>query len=453
MSTTVSVDQVATLKQKAREHLWMPFTQLNDLIADDGPRILVRAEGSYLYDIEGNKYLDGVSALEAMVAGHGRRELVEAAVHQYEQLAFFDLFRYAAIPQIELAAKLAQITPGSLSKVYFTPGGAEAVEVAIKIARQYHYLRGDTARYKVITRHGAYHGTTFGAMAVDGNYHATRNFIFLPESFGRIAPAPPLNCGADHAHQIEEVILRECPETISAVHLDPMNTALRVAIPDDEFLPALREVCDRYGVLLIADEIISGFGRTGKMFACDHTGVVPDMMTLSKGLSSGYIPIGATVIKEEIAQVFVGDAECTFRHGHTYSGHPVACAVALENIRLIEAENLAAQAATSGAYLLAELQKLEPHHPSLGGVRGKGMLLGLDLVLDKENHETTTPPAQIGITFRLACRELGLILLAIHPGNVMLIAPPLNMPRPEIDHMVEIIDRALTVTEKTYGLR
>jgi adenosylmethionine-8-amino-7-oxononanoate aminotransferase len=442
---------VAEVKQRARQHLWMPYTQVNDLVADDGPRVIARAEGSYLYDLEGRRYLDGVSALEAMVAGHGRQELVEAALRQYQQVAFIDLFRYATLSQIDLATKLAEITPGSLSMVHFTPGGAEAVEVAIKIARQYHYLRGDHQRYKVVTRHGAYHGATFGAMQVDGNYHATRNFIFQHETFGRIAPAPRPGCGADHAAEIEALLLRENPDSFSAVHVDPMNTAIRVAIPNDEFLPALREICDRYGVLLIADEIITGFGRTGKLFACDHTGVVPDLMTLSKGLSSGYIPIGAAIAKAEIAEAFIGGPEETFRHGHTYSGHPVACAVALENIGLIERDHLTAQAAQSGQYLLERLNALE-HHPAFGGARGKGMLLGLELVLDKATGRTTTPPGKIGLSFRLACRDLGLILLPIHPGNVMLIAPPLNMPRSEMDELADIVDRALTQIEQEYGL-
>lgn len=435
------------LQQLARQHLWMPFTQLADLIADDGPRVICRADGSYLYDTDGKAYLDGVSALEAMVAGHGREALLDAAIRQYQQVAFIDLFRYATPSQIELAAKLAQITPGDLSRTFFTPGGAEAVEVAIKVARQYHYMRGDVDRVKVITRHGAYHGTTFGAMAVDGNYHATRNYIFQPETFGRIAPAPEVGCGVEHVREIAALIERENPRTVSAIHLDPMNTAIRVAIPGDEFLPALRQMCDDYGIILIADEIITGFGRTGKMFACDHYGVVPDIMTLSKGLSSGYFPIGAAVVKGEIADAFTGSPEHTFRHGHTYSGHPVGCAIALENIRLIETEGLAARAAESGAYLLEQLGKLA-HHACFGGVRGKGMLIGLELVIDKETGQTTTPPGKIGLIFRLACRERGLILLPIHPGNVMLIAPPLNMPRAEIDALVAIIDGALADTTK-----
>ncbi len=442
--------ETVRLTQLARDHLWMPFTQLNDLVQDNGPRVICRAEGSYLYDTEGRAYLDGVSALEAMVAGHGRKQLLDAAIRQYEQVAFIDLFRYATPSQIELAAKLAEITPGSLSRVFFTPGGAEAVEVAIKVARQYHYLRGDTDRIKVITRQGAYHGTTFGAMAVDGNYHATRNYIFQQETFGRIAPPPRPGCGIDHVREIEALILRENPNTISAIHLDPMNTALWVAIPDDSFLPALRQVCDQYGILLIADEIITGFGRTGRMFACDHTGTIPDIMTLSKGLSSGYFPIGAAVVKGEIADVFTGDAEQMFRHGHTYSGHPVGCAIALENIRLIEAENLADCAAASGKLLLEGLAQLD-HHAVFGSVRGKGMLIGLELVLDKLTGATTDPPGAIGKAFRLFCRERGLILLPIHPGNVMLIAPPLNMPRHEIEKMIGIIDGALTDTSAFFN--
>jgi adenosylmethionine-8-amino-7-oxononanoate aminotransferase len=326
------------------------------------------------------------------------------------------------------------------------------VEVAIKIARQYHYMCGQPARYKVITRQGAYHGTTYGAMAVDGNYHATRNYIFQPDTFGRIAPHPPIPCGLNHVREIAETILRENPDTVSAIHLDPMNTALKVAIPEDEFLPALREVCTKYGVLMIADEIITGFGRTGKMFACDHYGVIPDMMTFSKGLSSGYIPIGATIVQGRIADAFLGGPEQMFRHGHTYGGHPVACAVALENIRLIERDNLAQQAAEGGAYLLDALQALAEHHPGLGAVRGKGMLLGLELVLDKASMTTTTPPGKMGLAFRLACRDLGLILLPIHPGNVMLIAPPLNMPRHEMDKLIGIVDQALSRVEAQFGL-
>ncbi|PJF24395.1 MAG: aspartate aminotransferase family protein, partial [Phototrophicales bacterium] len=238
-----------------------------------------------------------------------------------------------------------------------------------------------------MTRHGAYHGTTFGAMAVDGNYHSTRNYIFQPDTFGRIAPAPEVGCGVEHVREIAALIERENPRTVSAIHLDPMNTAIRVAIPGDDFLPALRQMCDDYGIILIADEIITGFGRTGRMFACDHYGVVPDIMTLSKGLSSGYFPIGAAVVKGEIADAFTGSPEHTFRHGHTYSGHPVGCAIALENIRLIESEGLAAQAAESGAYLLEQLKGLA-HHACFGGVRGKGMLIGLELVIDKETGQT-----------------------------------------------------------------
>ena len=442
-SAPFQAHQILALKEAAREHLWMPFTQLADVIADDGPRVICRAEGSRLYDIEGRSYLDGVSALEAMIAGHGRRELLDAAVRQYEQVAFIDLFRYVVPSQIELAAKLAEITPGDLDRVFFTPGGGEAVEVALKIARQYHVMNGEPSRYKVITRHGAYHGSNYGAMTVDGNYHATRNYLFQPESFGRIAPAPKPGCGADHAREIEETILRENPATVSAVHLDPMNTALRVAIPDDEFLRELRRVCDRYGVLLIADEIITGFGRTGKLFAVEHSGVVPDLMTLSKGLSSGYAPIGATIARKPIADAFIGDTDRTFRHGHTYSGHPVACAVALENIRVIERDGLAERAAESGAYLLERLQALA-NHPTFGGARGKGMLLGLELVTHQATGATSNPPGRIALAFRLACRDLGLILLPIHPGNVMLIAPPLNMERAELHELVDIIDRALT---------
>jgi adenosylmethionine-8-amino-7-oxononanoate aminotransferase len=434
----------AALRATARRHLWMPYSLLSSLTDDDGPKVMVRAEGVWQWDSDGKAYIDGVGALEAMVAGHNRREINEAIERQLRQIAFTDTFRYATDSQIALAERLATLAPGSLNRVHFTPGGSEAVDVALKIARQYHYLRGDHARTKVITRHGAYHGVTFGAMMVDGNYHATRNFIFQPESAGRIAPMPQPGCGREHAAEIEALILRENPATVSVVHLDPMNTAIGINIPGDDFLPALREVCDRYGVLLSADEIITGCGRTGRWFACQHTGVVPDLMTLSKGLSSGYLPVGATLVKDEIAALFDGDPERMFRHGQTYGGHPVSCAAALATLDLIEREGLVERAATMGAYILEGLRSLA-HHPSYVAARGKGMLLGLELRPHAPERFATL--GQHGTAVRLACREAGVIIIPVHPGNAMLIAPPYIMTHAEADEMIARIDRGLTAVE------
>lgn len=449
------------LKAKASRHLWMAYQPPEPYAAEGGPPVLVAAEGTWMVDTEGKRYLDGVSALEACIAGHIRPELADAAYRQMQQLEFLDVFRYASPPAIELAARLAEITPGSLSRVHYTPGGSEAVETAIKVAKQYQYLRGEPGRYKVITREGAYHGCTFGAMAVDGDYFGTRVHMYDPlPPFGRVSPAPyhyrcnhcatqeacTLNCVND----LEQVILNEGPETVAAVIMDPCSTASAVSIPPPGYMPRVRELCDKYGLIFIMDEIISGFGRTGKMFASEHWQIEPDIMTLSKGLSSGYMPIGAAVVKEEVAQAFMGvGRDGVFSHGQTYGGHPVACAVALKNIELIEREDLPGQAAENGAYLLACLRSLE-HHPSYGEARGLGLLCGLEFVHDQATRRLPADPRMAGYHLRTICRDLGLITLTLHPGNVLFLAPPLTISRSEIDQMVDIVDRALGLYEQRY---
>jgi adenosylmethionine-8-amino-7-oxononanoate aminotransferase len=448
------------LKAKAARHLWMAYQPPEPYAAEGGPPVLVAAEGTWMVDTEGNRYLDGVSALEACVAGHIRPELADAAYQQMQQLEFLDVFRYASSPAIELAARLAEITPGSLSRVHYTPGGSEAVETAIKVAKQYHLLRGEPERYKVITREGAYHGCTFGAMAVDGNYFGTRVHLYDPlPPFGRTSPAPyhyrckhcskQEACTLDCVNDLEQIILNEGPETVSAIIMDPCSTASAVAIPPPDYMPRVRELCDKYGLIFIMDEVIAGFGRTGKMFASEHWNIVPDIMTLSKGLSSGYMPIGAAVVKEEVAQAFMGHPDGVLSHGQTYGGHPVACAVALKNIELIQREDLPGQAAEKGAYFLEGLRSLN-HHPSYGDARGLGLLIGFEFVHDQATRRLPDDVRMAGYHLRTICRELGLITLTLHQGNVLLLAPPLTISHNEIDQMVNIIDRALGIYEERY---
>jgi adenosylmethionine-8-amino-7-oxononanoate aminotransferase len=448
------------LKAKAGRHLWMSYQPPEPYAAEGGPPVLVTAEGAWMVDTEGNRYLDGVSALEACVAGHIRPELADAAYRQMQQLEFLDVFRYASPPAIELAARLAEITPGSLSRVHFTPGGSEAVETAIKVAKQYQRIKGEPGRYKVITREGAYHGCTFGAMAVDGEYFGTRIHLYDPlPPFGRTSPPPyhyrcrhcsqEAACTLDCVGDLEQVILTEGPETVAAVIMDPCSTASAVSVPPADYMPRVRELCDQYGLLFIMDEIITGFGRTGRMFASGHWQVEPDIMTVSKGLSSGYMPIGAAVVKEEIAQAFIGHPDGVLSHGQTYGGHPVACAVALKNIELIEREDLPDQAAEKGAYLLEGLCSLSGH-PTYGEARGLGLLTGLEFVHDQASRRLPDDPKMAGYYLRTICRELGLITLTLHPGNVLFLAPPLTISRDEIDWMVDIVDRALGIYEGRY---
>ena len=451
----------AHLKQLALDHLWMAYQPPVPFEAEGGPPVLVAAEGTWMVDSDGKRYLDGISALEACVAGHIRPELADVAYRQMQQLEFLDVFRYASPPAIELAARLAQITPGSLSRVHYTPGGSEAVETAIKIAKQYHALQvGDTSRYKVITREGAYHGCTFGAMAVDGEYFGTRIHLYDPlPPFGRLSPAPyhyrcrhcagEAGCTMACVADIEQVILEEGPETVAAIIMDPCGTASAVAVPPDGYMLRIRQMCDHYGILFIMDEIITGFGRTGKMFASEHWGIEPDIMTVSKGLSSGYIPIGAAIASERVADVFKGHPHGTLSHGQTYGGHPVACAVALANIDLIEREDLPGQAAAKGIQLMDGLNGLS-RHPGFGEVRGLGLLVGLELVHDQATRRLPDDPRLAGYRLRTICRDLGLISLTLHPGNVLFLAPPLTIKPEEIEQMVDIVDRALAIYEERY---
>lgn len=449
-------------RKLAEQHLWMPYSPPGAQgRGRDRIRVLERGEGVRAWDVEGNEYLDGTSALEALILGHGDPEVVEAIEQQARNLSFIDGFRFVSIAQVELAAELVAVAPG-MEYVHFTPGGAEADEAAIKLARQYHALRGEPYRMKVITRQGAFHGVTQGAMALDGQYFASRNVVYDGGlSWGRTAPAPACGqCDFGKAgrhlacvHSIEALIRAEGPETVAAVIVDPCATSIAVACPPVGYLADLREVCDRHGVLLVADEVITGMGRTGTLFAVERDGVQPDFITMSKALSSGYVPIGATLVAPRVVQVF-RDRGGVFLHGHTYAGHPVAAAAALAVLRRVVRERLWERAATLGDRLLEGLWSLE-NHRYFWDVRGRGLLAGLEIVRDAQTGADFADPVAAGNALRIACRDRGLATLILHPGNVLFIAPPVVASEAEIDQMVATVDDALTAlaTSKVDALR
>ncbi len=450
----------ARLRRLALDHLWMPYQPPEPYAAEGGPRIMVEAEGCWMVDSDGNRYLDGVSALEAAIAGHRRTELAAVAYEQMVALEFLDVFRYASPPAVALAARLAEITPGDLSRVHFTPGGSEAVETAIKIAKQYQRLIGESRRFKVVTRVGAYHGCTFGAMAVDGDYFGTDVALYGPLLPIRVVvPAPDSRrcahcageggCSLACLDDVERIILQEGPDTIAAMVIDPCGTASAVSIPPADYLPRLQALCRRYGILLVVDEIITGFGRTGRLFASQHWDIEPDIMTLSKGLSSGYMPIGAAVVSERVARAFVGHPDGQLSHGQTYGAHPVACAVALANIDLIAREGLVSNAGERGRQLLAGLRGLNRHRAYIE-TRGLGLLVGLEFAASTAPDSPASDPKRAGYLLRSICRDQGLITLTLHPGNVLFIAPPLVISPAEVDQLVGMVDRALTLYEERY---
>jgi adenosylmethionine-8-amino-7-oxononanoate aminotransferase len=342
--------------------------------------------------------------------------------------------------------------------VHFTPGGAEADETAIKLARQYHALRGEPYRMKVITRQGAFHGVTLGAMALDGQYFASRNVIYdHGVSWGRTAPAGACHrCDFGRAsrhlacvHKIEELILAEGPETVAAVVVDPMSTAIAVAVPPDDYMADLARTCERYGVLLIVDEVITGMGRTGRLFASEWSGIAPDLLTMSKGLSSGYAPIGAVLVSPRVASTFTAGDDGIFFHGHTYAGHPVAAAAARATLRRVVRDRLWEQAARQGERLLAGLRSLSAN-PLYWDARGRGLLVGLEIVRDGGSGEDFADRVAAGNELRVLCRERGLATLILHPGNVLFLAPPLVVSDRDVDRIVAIVGDALTEMSHRY---
>ncbi len=451
---TVSPQEATRLRDLAQQHLWMPYSPpgAQGSVRDE-IRVMTHGDGVRTWDADGREYLDGTSALEALILGHGDEEVVAAIAEQAQTMSFVDVFRFVTPPQVELASELVAASPG-MAMAHFTPGGAEADEVAIKMARQYHALRGEPYRMKVITRQGAFHGVTAGAMALDGQYFASRNVVYDGGlSWGRTAPAGACaDCDFGKAsrhlacvHAIEALIRAEGPETVAAVVVDPCATAIAVAVPPVGYLRDLRAVCDRYGVLLVVDEVITGMGRTGRLFATEWDGIVPDFITLSKALSSGYVPIGAALIAPRVRDAFI-EHDGVFLHGHTYAGHPVAAAAALTVLRRVIRDDIAARSAELGARLLDGLRSLQ-HHRSYWDARGKGLLAGLEIVRDNQTGEDFPDPLAAGNALRVAARERGLTTLLLHPGNVLFIAPAVVATTEQIDRMVAILDDALSDVE------
>ena len=446
----------ARLRELASQYLWMPYSPPGAQgPSRDDIRLMTRGEGVRTWDEEGREYLDGTSALEALILGHGDEEVVEAIAEQARTMSFVDVFRFVTPPQVELAAELVAASPG-MAMAHFTPGGAEADEVAIKMARQYHALRGEPYRMKVITRQGAFHGVTAGAMALDGQYFASRNVVYDGGlTWGRTVPAgacPKCDFGkaTRHlacVHAIEATIEAEGPETVAAVVVDPCATAIAVSVPPVGYLRDLRAVCDRHGVLLVVDEIITGMGRTGRLFATERDSITPDFITVSKALSSGYVPIGAALVSPGVRDTFL-EHDGVFLHGHTYAGHPVAAAAALTVLRRVIRDDLPERSARLGARLLEGLRSLA-HHRFYWDARGKGLLAGLEIVRDRDSGEDFADPLAAGNALRIAARDRGLTTLLLHPGNVLFVAPAVVATEAQIDRMVAMLDDALSDVEAT----
>jgi adenosylmethionine-8-amino-7-oxononanoate aminotransferase len=440
------------LQRLARDHLWGHFSRLTPGV--DGITVIERGEGCYVWDHRGKRYLDGLAGLFTVQAGHGRTELAQAASKQASELAYFPIWTYAHPTAIELAARLAQLAPGNLNRTFFTSGGSEAVESAWKLARQYFKAVGQPQRTKVIARDLAYHGTTMGALSitglaayrtpfeplVPGTFHVANTNRYRCR-FCESAPACTLACADD----IEVAIEREDPATVAAVYLEPVQNAGGCLTPDPAYFARVREICDRHGVLLVSDEVICAFGRLGAMFGAERLGYQPDMITMAKGLTSGYSPLGGVMVGDHIAEPFL-EPGASFLHGITFGGHPVSCAVALANLDVFESEDLVGRVRGYEAEFRSALESLADL-PIVGEIRGMGYFYGIELVKDqgtKESFDDDESERLLRGVLTPKLLELGLICRADDRGDpVIQLSPPLVAGPDQFDEIVAAIRNAL----------
>jgi len=439
------------LQELALRHLWMHFSRMGAYGPGHEIPIITRADGCYVFDEHGNRYLDGLSALFCVNAGHGRSELGEAAARQVSELDFYTLWSYAHPRAIELAARIAALAPGDLNRVFFTSGGSEAVESALKLARNYHRALGKGQKHKVIAREIAYHGTSLGALSATGITELRSQFEPLVPGGCHVPNTNLYRWPADRhplwaAAAIEERIEFEGPETVAAVILEPVQNAGGCFVPPEGYFEQVREICDRHDVLMISDEVICAWGRLGHMFGCERFGYVPDIVTVAKALTSAYAPMGAVIADDRVAEPFMqGDA--SFSHGFTFAGHPVSAAVAMANLDVYEREDLCAHVlAKEGEFrrMLETLHEL----PIVGDVRGAGFFQAIELVKDKQTKESFEGDEAEELLRGYLSGELyrrGLICRADDRGDpVIQLAPPLIADTEQFEEIHDVLRGVLT---------
>jgi len=439
------------LQELARRHLWMHFSRMGSYGPGHEIPIVVRGEGCYVYDDHGNRYLDGLSGLFCVNAGHGRTEFAAVAARQMEELDFYTLWSYAHPRAIELAARLAALAPGDLNRVFFTSGGSEAVESALKLARNYHRMLGKGQKHKVIAREIAYHGTTLGALSATG----------IAELRSQFEPLAPGGCHVPNtnlyrwpedrhplwaASAIEERIQFEGPDTVAAVILEPVQNAGGCFVPPEGYFERVREICDRYDVLMISDEVICAWGRLGHYFGCERFGYVPDIVTVAKALTSAYAPMGAAIVSDAVAAPFM-EGDASFAHGFTFAGHPLASAVAMANLDVYEREGLCDRVLAKEGELRQTLETLH-ELPIVGDVRGAGFFQAIELVKDKETKETFSDEEAEDLLRGFLSGELyrrGLICRADDRGDpVVQLAPPLIADSEQFEEIRDVLHGVLS---------
>ena len=432
------------------EHHLAPFSDFKQL-KEKGPRIITNAEGVYLWDSEGNKILDGMAGLWCVAIGYGREELAEAASKQMRELPYYNLFfQTAHPPALELAKAIADVAPQGMNHVFFTGSGSEGNDTMLRMVRHYWAIKGQPKKKTIISRVNGYHGSTVAGASLGGMTYMHEQgdlpipgIVHIPQPywFGEGGDMTPDEFGIWAANQLEEKILEVGVDNVGAFIAEPIQGAGGVIVPPQSYWPRIKEILAKYDILFVADEVICGFGRTGEWFGSDFYGLKPDMMTIAKGLTSGYIPMGGLVVRDEVVAVLNEGGD--FNHGFTYSGHPVAAAVALENIRILRDEKIIERVkAETAPYLQKRLRELNDH-PLVGEVRGVGLLGAIELVQDKATRARYVGKG-VGMICRQFCFDNGLIMRAV--GDTMIIAPPLVITKEEIDELVSKARKCLDLT-------
>ncbi|MGG3466988.1 aspartate aminotransferase family protein [Neobacillus pocheonensis] len=446
VQTSRSQEKLSEQDDKYVWHSMKPYNPNATVIAE-------RAEGSWVTDVDGKRYLDAMAGLWCVNVGYGRTELAEAAYEQLKEMAYFPLSQ-SHVPAIKLAEKLNQML-GDEYVIFFSNSGSEANETAFKIVRQYHQQKGENNRFKIVSRYRAYHGNSMGALAATGQ--AQRKYKYEPLAPGFIHVSPPDSYRDEtdvndpmelsSVKEIDRTMTWELSETIAAMIMEPIITGGGVLIPPDGYMKAAKEVCEKHGALLIVDEVICGFGRTGKPFGFMNYGVKPDIITMAKGITSAYLPLSATAVRKDIYEAFKGSEEYDyFRHVNTFGGNPAACALALKNLEIMERENLFDRSRDLGEHVLNDLSTILQDHPYVGNVRGKGLLIGIELVKDKATKEpldSTLVNQVIG-----TCKEKGIIIgkngaTVAGYNNVLTLAPPLNIEQKDLNFLIKTLTESL----------
>ncbi|MNJ38460.1 Omega-amino acid--pyruvate aminotransferase [compost metagenome] len=446
---SVNNPQTREWQTLSSEHHLAPFSDYKQL-KEKGPRIITKAEGVHLWDSEGNKILDGMAGLWCVAVGYGREELVEKAAAQMRELPYYNLFfQTAHPPALELAKAVTDVAPEGMTHVFFTGSGSEGNDTNLRMVRHYWAVKGKPQKQVIIGRINGYHGSTVAGAALGGmsGMHAQSGtlpgIVHIPQPywFGEGGDMTPDEFGIWAAEQLEKKILEVGEDNVAAFIAEPIQGAGGVIIPPDTYWPKIKEILAKYEILFIADEVICGFGRTGEWFGSDYYDLKPDLMTIAKGLTSGYIPMGGVIVRDEVAKVVSEGGD--FNHGFTYSGHPVAAAVGLENLRILRDEKIIERVKEETApYLQKRLRELNDH-PLVGEVRGLGMLGAIELVKDKATRARYEGQGA-GMICRQHCFDNGLIMRAV--GDTMIIAPPLVISREEIDELVEKARKCLDLT-------